>query len=91
MIAVDMEWLHSRPKGTVIQVTDPAGKRFWLEAEGGVFRDYIHHRGTSPKGLGGRTSNVGRQRRFWPTHVLASWVAEGLCTIELAPTKGASK
>lgn len=81
--ALTNDYLQRRPKGTVIRVTDPSGSHFWLEAEGASWRDFILHQGTPPKDLEGRASQVGRYRRFWSTGLLAHWVAEGLCRIEL--------
>lgn len=88
---VDRQFLESRPKGTVIQVTDLTGGRFWLEAEGGAFRDFTHHHGTATYALAGRRARYGGVRLFWSAERLAGWVAEGLCTIELASPRGDSK
>ena len=77
--------LDRLPKGAVIQVSTPYGKRFWLEAEGGVFRDFVLRRGEVPRGLRGSASRFGQPRLFWPSSLLERWVAEGRCTIELAP------
>lgn len=84
MTAVTKDWLASRPRGTVIRVTTPAGNRFELVAEGGTFRDFVLHSGTPAYGLGGRRSRLGGLRVFWAPDRLAAWVAERLCTVELA-------
>lgn len=91
MSAVDKAYLQGRPRGTVIQVTTPTGQRFQLVAEGGAFRDFILHSGTAPRGLDGRRAKYGGRGLFWSADTLARWVADGLCTIELAPPAGGSK
>lgn len=83
MNAVDKDWLESRPKGTVIKVTHPSGHDFQLMAEAGVFRDFILHSGTPAHPLHGLLSRHGVVRRYWSPDLLADWVADGLCAIEL--------
>jgi hypothetical protein len=78
-------FLEALPKGTVIKVTDPAGHSFELVAEGGAFRDFVHHKGTVPYRLAGRRARFGGTRLFWSISSLARWVAGDLCRIELAP------
>ena len=83
MSAVTREFLESRPRGTVITVTDTSGHRFELVAEGRAFRDFILHRGTPSYRLQGRRARFGGRDLFWAADVLAGWVADGLCTIEV--------
>lgn len=83
MSAVDRDWLESRPRGAVLQVSTPQGQRFQLVAEGGAFRDFVLRAGTPPRGLGGRRARFGGARVFWSADLLAAWVAEGQCTVEL--------
>ncbi|WP_281885938.1 hypothetical protein [Agromyces rhizosphaerae] len=91
--SASQDYLESLPIGTVIQVTDPSGHHFWLEAESRAFRDFVLHKGVAPRGFQGHVSRYGRHRRFWPTSLLARWAATGLCRIELAspPANGADR
>jgi hypothetical protein len=82
--AVTKDWLESRPRGTVITVSDTSGHRFELVAEGRTFRDFILHTGTPSFRLQGRRARFGGTRLFWAADVLARWTADGLCTIEVA-------
>lgn len=86
MSAVTADWLESRPRGTVITVTDTSGHRFELVAEGRTFRDFILHGGTPSYRLQGRRARFGGARMFWAADVLTRWAADGLCTIEVAAT-----
>ncbi|MGM7699441.1 hypothetical protein [Microbacterium sp. A84] len=91
-VKATFDYLENLPKSTVIQITSASGSRFWLEAEGGAWHDFIHHKGDVPRRFGGSVSQMGRRRLFWTRKVLARWVADGLCAIELAsPTTGADQ
>jgi len=86
-VAVAQDYFESLPKGTVIKVTDPTGHAFELIAEGRTFRDFTLHHGTASIRLQGRRTRYGGMRLFWSSAVLAQWVADGLCTIELKDKK----
>jgi len=85
-VAVTEDVLLSMPKGTVIQVITPAGS-FELAAESGAFRDWVLSSGTAPAGYSGRRARYGGMRLFWPSSMLAQWVAQGRCRIEIGGKK----
>lgn len=91
MTLIDVDWLESRPKGTVIVVIAPTGRRFELVAEGRAHRDYILHSGTPAYRLGGRRARYGTARLFWPVDDLAARVTDGLCAIELSTQAGGAR
>jgi hypothetical protein len=79
---VTADFLESLPKGTVIRVS-ARGHSFQLEAEAGAFRNFILQQGTPAYGFAGRRARYGGARLFWSADMLARWVADGLCTIEV--------
>lgn len=88
MSAAEEAWFEARPKGTVLRVTPTAGQRFEVEAEGGTCRDFILHAGSPAQGFAGRTSRHGGARVFWSSSMLARWVVQGRCSVELVPAGG---
>lgn len=89
---VAADYLKTLPRATVITVTHVAsGASFQLEAEGRSQHDFIHHSGNTPvPEMAGRRNRLGVIRQYWSADRLAQWVAEGLCTVELA-SKGDPK